>query len=362
VGTVKRTIAMAAALLTLAGVSAATATGSSASVCQPNGTGCTQAGDYPGLNALISDDYTGFKVVWTESVVQQYSSGVPLYWTAYITYTNIESSTLTLGCPGNWPDAAYVSEHMSGGSGDDGTVSAAGTSCSEDPGLAEPVPPGGTYTLDATFSNVPWPGSAVAITWGSAGTSPYVYPFGSSPPPPPSPSGKACVFNAPTGGVPVITIDGFVMSGHVGWAYLADPATGTWEYGANEGYTHHYGDTSRTWLAQGNWGDVISAFKGALPATGKNKNFYHRANYYTTYRCVSVREYDSAGAISRADSEYGETYLIPGTDCLSQVAFVLNTYGAPISDYAYLANLYYWVPNHFYVSRFMSRFGPERNV
>jgi hypothetical protein len=146
-------------------------------VCQPNGTGCTAAGTYPGLNALISSDYTGFKVVWTSSTVQSYSSGEPLYWTADITYTNIESSSLTLGCPGDWADASYVTEHMSGGKGDDGTISAETTNCSEDPSEAVTVPPGGTFTASATFHNVPWPGSAVAIEWGDADTSTYVYPF-----------------------------------------------------------------------------------------------------------------------------------------------------------------------------------------
>ncbi len=100
----KRLVVIVAALLTLAGVSAVTATASSASVCEPNGTGCTQAGTYPGPNAVISNDYTGFKVEWTKSVVQPYSSGVPLYWTAYVTYTNIGSSTLTLSCSGNVTD------------------------------------------------------------------------------------------------------------------------------------------------------------------------------------------------------------------------------------------------------------------
>jgi len=146
-------------------------------VCQPDGTGCTKAGTYAGPNALISGNYAGFKVVWTSSVVQPYSSGVPLYWTAYITYTNISSSSLTLGCPGAWADASYVAEYMSGGAGDDGMVSAESTSCTVDPGLAVTVPPGGTFTSSATFHNVPWPGSAVAIRWGDAGTSAYVYPF-----------------------------------------------------------------------------------------------------------------------------------------------------------------------------------------
>jgi eukaryotic-like serine/threonine-protein kinase len=149
----------------------------SASVCESDGTGCTKAGTYAGPNALISSDYTGFKVVWTESVVQPYSSGVPLYWSAYITYTNVSSASLQLGCPGDWADASYVAEHMSGGDGDDGMVSAGSTSCSEDPGLDVTVQPGHTYTFLATFHNVPWPGSAVAIQWGNAGTSASVYPF-----------------------------------------------------------------------------------------------------------------------------------------------------------------------------------------
>lgn len=178
----KRITLIAATLLTLGGASVATAAASSASVCQPNGAGCTQAGTYSGPNAVINSNFLGFKVVWTKSVVQPYSSGVPLYWTAYVTYTNISSSTLTLECPGGWPEASYVSEHMSGGSGDDGTVDAESTMCSAEPSLVDPVPPGGTFTAFATFHNVPWPGSAVSITWGDGGTSPYAYPFGAPQP------------------------------------------------------------------------------------------------------------------------------------------------------------------------------------
>jgi len=155
-------------------------TGSSgppASVCQPDGTGCTGAGTYAGPDTLISSDYDGFEVVWTSSVVQPYSSGVPLYWTAYMTYTNISSSSLTLECPGDWVDASYVAEQMSGGDGDDGMVYADSTTCTEDPDESVTVAPGDTFTAFATFHNVPWPGSAVAIEWGDAGTSAYVYPF-----------------------------------------------------------------------------------------------------------------------------------------------------------------------------------------
>ena len=184
----KRLVVIAAAMLALAGASTATATASWASVCQSNGTGCTKAGTYAGPNALISNNYSGLKVIWTKSAVQPYSSGEPLYWTVYMTYTNIGPSALTLGCPGSWANASYVSEHMSGGSGDDGTVPAASTTCSQNPHLTVSVASGGHYTFSATFHNVPWPGSAVSITWGGAGTSPGVNPFQSGP----SPSTGSC--------------------------------------------------------------------------------------------------------------------------------------------------------------------------
>jgi hypothetical protein len=146
-------------------------------VCEPDGTGCTLAGTYPGPNALINGDYGGFQVVWTESVVQQYTSGVPLYWTAYVTYTNTESATLSLSCQGDVADLSSVQESMSGGDGDDGYVAASSTTCSEDPSWTEDVSPGDAVEVFATFHNVPWPGSAVALHWGDAGTSASVYPF-----------------------------------------------------------------------------------------------------------------------------------------------------------------------------------------
>lgn len=148
-----------------------------ASVCQPDGTGCTKAGTYQDPNALINSNYTGFEVTWSSTSVQPYSSGVPLYWTAGMTYQNVESSTLTLGCPGGWANASYVREYMSGGDGDDGMVPADSTTCSENPSWTATVPPGGTVKVYATFHNVPWPGSAVAIEWGDAGTSASIYPF-----------------------------------------------------------------------------------------------------------------------------------------------------------------------------------------
>lgn len=181
--------------------------------------------------------------------------------------------------------------------------------------------------------------------------------------PSPSLSGRACVFNAPNGGEPLPTFHGWVMSGHVGWAYLADPATGTWEYGANEGYASYYGGSSKTWLAEGSWANVISAFKNALPGgTGKNKNFYHSANYYKSYRCSTVANINASAALQVAESQYGEDYTIPDFDCLAQTVEVLATYGASMSEHAYLLNFKYWVPNNYYASGYMSHFGPKRKL
>ena len=156
-----------------------TSSGPTATGCEPNGTGCTKAGTYPGPNAVINSNLGGFQVVWTSSVVAPYSSGVPLYWTAYITYTNMSSSSLQLDCSGSWVNASFVAETMSGGAGNNGTVAAESTYCSQNPNVATlVVPPGGTFTSWATFHNVPWPGSAVSIQWGDVGTSAPVHPFG----------------------------------------------------------------------------------------------------------------------------------------------------------------------------------------
>lgn len=370
----KRLIVIAAALLTLGVMSIVTADVSSASVCQSDGTGCTMAGTYPGPNALINSDYGGFRVVWTESVVQPYSSGVPLFWTVWATYTNIDSSTLSLTCPADVSGLSALQEHMTGGSGDDGTVSAYSTTCTDDPSFSTEVPPGGSAQVYTTFHNVPWPGSAVSITWYTVGTTAYVYPFASSSPspssspsssspPPPSHqnSGKACVFNAPNGGITVNAL-GKHISGHVGWAYLADPATGVWEFGANEGPISLSNLFSRTWYAKGTWADVLRAFAGSWPSSGKNKSYYHSGHYYKTYRCVTVGSYHAAAAFHVVTVEHGEFYSIPNFDCLSETVKILGAYGAPIGEHLYILNPYYWAPNHYYESGYMSKFGPKHNV
>jgi eukaryotic-like serine/threonine-protein kinase len=147
-----------------------------ASVCQPDGTGCTKGGSYPDPNALISSDYLGFVVTWTSTYVTPYSSGVPLSWTVGVTYQNEQSSAYTLNCAGE-EDASNVRETMSGGDGDDGSVAASSTTCSQNPNWTVTVPPGGTVQITATFGNVPWPGSAVTLGWGGVGTSQAIYPF-----------------------------------------------------------------------------------------------------------------------------------------------------------------------------------------
>ncbi len=282
-GIMKRLIVIAAALLTLSAVSAVTATASSASVCEPDGTGCTQAGTYPGPNAVINTDYNGnFKVIWTKSVVQPYSSGVPLYWTAYVTYTNISSSDQTLACPGaSGLAASGISEYMSGGSGDDGTVDAETSNCDQNPNLTVTVPPGGTDTDWATFHNVPWPGSAVSITWGDIGTSPNAYPF-SSMPPNPGPSTDTCRIDVRAVGV-LPGVLGYL--GYHLWVVYTDMTGAQYHYEAlpdpfpwggllHQGYIHTSQGTGANSLVEGKnpiTAGPVTALSGAQ-ACGRDSN------------------------------------------------------------------------------------------
>jgi hypothetical protein len=147
-------------------------------VCEPDGTGCTPGGSYPDPNAVVNDDYNGFVLVWTSTYVTPYSSGVPLSWTVGITYENTSSSTLDLNCgSGGSGTGPTIEEFMRGGDGDDGSVAFSSSTCTENPNWTATVPPGGTAVNYATFDNVPWPGSEVAIQWADKGMSPYIYPF-----------------------------------------------------------------------------------------------------------------------------------------------------------------------------------------
>lgn len=178
---VKRISSALAAGIALVGsiVLATPPTTALASVCQSNGTGCVKGGTYPNPKAVITpDDGLSVSITWTKTSVQPYSSGIPLAWTAGVTYHNYGSQDTLVECVGNWTSASYVQESMQGGSGDDGSVPASTTTCSQNPGKTWDLPPGASLTLYATFNNVPWPGSLVSINWGQYGQSKQVYPFG----------------------------------------------------------------------------------------------------------------------------------------------------------------------------------------
>lgn len=179
---------LAATGLTLGTASVAPAATSSQlaphSVCEPNGQGCTKGGTYRDPNALINANAQGtqVRITWTSTSVRPYSSGVPLYWTVGMTYHNYGSQTNEWVCStGGWQNANNVREYMRGGSGDDGYVASSSTTCSQNPNKTWELAPGGSFTVDATFHNVPWPGSTVSILWGQPGTpggqSAYINPF-----------------------------------------------------------------------------------------------------------------------------------------------------------------------------------------
>lgn len=142
-------------------------------MCQGDGTGCTRGGTYRAPNAVISANSGGFEITWTSTSVQPYSSGAPLYWTAGMTYRNVSSASLRIGCPA----ASGIGENMAGGKGDNGYLAVASTTCGSDPGWQATVLPGDSISIGATFHNVPWPGCTVSITLGGPAKSPAIYPF-----------------------------------------------------------------------------------------------------------------------------------------------------------------------------------------
>jgi len=241
--------------------------------------------------------------------------------------------------PVGWAEHAYLAFYLGSGGWGWGTDSTSQAAEQDALGFCENSGATGCHLVLEAVTSSP---SAASFAWSDL-------------------MGRACVFNAPKGGVP-ISVDGKTISGHVGWAYLVDRYTGEWEFGANEGPEAKVGSTSKTWLAEATWPELLKLFRKALPGTGKHPNYYHPAGYYKTFRCASTAANNSTDALTEAQNEYGEPYFIPLTDCLSQVALVLGTYGAPVSEHAYLLDPRYWVPNKYYKSKYMSQFEPEKSL
>lgn len=320
----KKLAVIVAALLAFGGLSVVSATASRAGTCQTDGSGCTLAGTYPGLNAEIGSS-NGFNVVWTQSVVQSYPSGGPVSWTAYVKMTNTSAFTLVRTCPLQSSQATQDAEKISSGSGDEGTFYADNSYCDENPGAIALVAPDASFTDWATFNNVPWPGSEVSLTWGQRGTSPPVSPFITS---------AVCVFDAPSG---VATILGINFFGHVGWGIeLPD---GSWEFGANEGPGNQ--DSSETWSSTGTWWQMLAAFQ--------EQGHDYPAGYYTQYRCAIVNTTSGGimAAVNTAVNENNQPYIIPGQDCESEDYNILAAYA--VSDMPSDLLAMYWIsPNNWF--------------
>jgi hypothetical protein len=156
-------------------------------------------------------------------------------------------------------------------------------------------------------------------------------------------SGRACVFDAPTG---VAVWRGLDIIGHVGWGF--ELSSGYWEFGANEG--HGSFDVSNTWYATGTWVQMLSAFI--------QQGHHHSAGFYTQYKCASVStsSTDISAALATVSHEYLELYYPPGQDCESQVYSVLAAYGVTglPSD---MQRLYWLSPNNWFDDLSSAGFG-----
>ncbi len=130
---------------------------------------------------------------------------------------------------------------------------------------------------------------------------------------------RVCLIFAPSGALTL---------GHVGWAILANRDAGSWFFGANEGEGHlTAGFPSRTWYRTGSWARLLRVFTHRL-GQSRDKIYFHKANYYKTYRCESLGISDPANAQSVAGSQQGANYDIPFNDCLSNAVDVLRADGA----------------------------------
>lgn len=154
--------------------------------------------------------------------------------------------------------------------------------------------------------------------------------------------GYVCLFNAPTGA----PLGPAGTPGHVGWAFLTDPSTGTWEFGANEGPEAGIGIPSKTWFLKRPWADVVKTFTGNY-GTGTPPR-YHAAGFYTSVSCLGGINVDVSSAAAEANrtvvSQQDETYKVPEQDCLSDAISDLNAFGVPLP----YNNPLQWGPNNYY--------------
>ena len=125
------------------------------------------------------------------------------------------------------------------------------------------------------------------------------------------------------------------LVGHVAWAYLQDPSSGTWEFGSNDGPVNPiFNRTSKTWYATGTWSSVNSTF------TSKS---------YTSVKCLTGGGWDNvAAANSAVTAQQGTEYKIPGNDCLSDTVAILDAYGLSLPTATSYADILDWIPVFYY--------------
>ncbi len=139
--------------------------------------------------------------------------------------------------------------------------------------------------------------------------------------------GQVCMFSDPR------LLAG--LAGHVGWAYLQDPSSGTWEFGSNDGPlswnpTSPNYLVSNTWVKTGTWASVDSTF------TGKS---------YKSVKCLTGGEWDNvAVANSVVTAQQRTKYQIPANDCLSEAVAIFGAYGLSIPS----SGISVWIPNYYY--------------
>jgi hypothetical protein len=138
--------------------------------------------------------------------------------------------------------------------------------------------------------------------------------------------GQVCMFYNPSLSAGLI--------GHVAWAYLQDPSSGTWEFGSNDGPVNRFtNDTSKTWYQTGTWSSANSTF------TSKS---------YKSVKCLTGGQWDNvAAANATVAAQQGTMYSIPGNDCLYDAVAVVDSYGLSLPS-AKSYNILSWIPVYYY--------------